>query len=76
MRTMYYHRVYVDYGQQFQQQSNDQPDKVANPAHGLLKRGIIFPVPVFAPENLVSREMGSAVPSRVVSPLIVHTHSG
>ena len=43
----------------------DQPGKVANPARGQLNReNEYFPVP-FVPENLVSRETGSAVPSRV-----------
>ena len=35
----------------------DQPDKVANPARGQLNReSEHFPVPVRAPENLVSRD--------------------
>ena len=41
----------------------DHPGKVANPARGQLNREK-FPSPC-VPENLVSREMGSAVPSRV-----------
>ena len=43
----------------------DQPSKVANPARGQLNReNEHFPVP-FAPENLVSRDVVAAVPSRV-----------
>ena len=43
----------------------DQPGKVANPARGQLKQGkLIFPCPR-ACLRIWSREMGSAVPSRV-----------
>ena len=42
----------------------DQPGKVANPARGQLNRENNTPLSPFAPENL-SRETGSAVPSRV-----------
>ena len=41
-----------------------QPGKVANPARGQLNRKIIFPCPR-AWLRIWSREMGSAVPSRV-----------
>ena len=42
----------------------DQPGKVANPARGQLKRGKQIPCPR-ACLRIWSREMGSAVPSRV-----------
>ena len=60
------------YGQNFQQ-STDQPGLVANPARGQLNREIWpFPFP-FVPENLVSREMGSAVLSRVTAHFPLHS---
>ena len=43
----------------------DQPGKVANPARGQLNRENNIPLSPCVPENLVSRETGSAVPSRV-----------
>ena len=42
----------------------DQPGKVANPARGQLNRGNNIPLSPCVPE-IWSREMGSAVPSRV-----------
>ena len=43
----------------------DQPGKVGNPDRGQLNREMNISLSPFAPENLVSRETGSAVPSRV-----------
>ena len=43
----------------------DQPRKVANPARGQLNRNMNISLSAFTPENLVSRDTGSAVPSRV-----------
>ena len=45
--------------------SMEQPGKVTNPARGQLNRKMFFSLSPFAPENLVSRDAGSAVPSRV-----------
>ena len=54
--------------------SMDQPDKVANPARGELNRENEYsPVPVFVPENLVSRDgFGSPVPRQ---PAHLHTQA-
>ena len=43
----------------------DQPGKVANPARGQLTREMNISLSAFAPENLVSRDGFSAVPSCV-----------
>ena len=61
------------YDQPFQR-SMAQPDMVANPAvRGQLNREKhIISLSSFAPENLLSSETGSAVPSRV-SLLVPHT---
>ena len=47
---------------------------VANPARGQVNRGFFFSsLSSFAPENLVSRDGGSAVPSGVSPLIILHT---
>ena len=43
----------------------DQPGKVANPDRGQLNRENSIPLSPCVPENLVSRDRFSAVPSRV-----------
>ena len=43
----------------------DQPGKVANPARGQLNRENSIPLSPCVPEDLVSRDGRSAVPSRV-----------
>ena len=57
------------YGQHFRmsgqhfQQSMDQTGMIARPARGQLNRENVFPLPPFAPENLVSRDgLGCPVP--------------
>ena len=60
-------------GQHFQQ-SMDQSAMAANPVCGQLKRKHVFSLTPFAPENVISRETGSAFPSRV-SLLILHTQA-
>ena len=43
------------YGQDFQQRI-DQPSMVANPVRGQLNNKNVFPLSVFMPENLISRD--------------------
>ena len=63
-----YHIIIAKYGSTW-------PGKVANSARGQLNReNEHFPVSVHACLRLWSREMGSAVPSRV-SLLIIHTQA-
>ena len=51
---------------------NDQPGKVANPAHAQLNRELIFSLSPFAPENLVSRD---GFGSPVLRPAHLHTQA-
>ena len=61
------------YGQHFQQ-SMDQRGMVANTARGQLNRGEVFFSYPRSPLRILSRETGSAVPSRV-SLFILHTQA-
>ena len=51
-----------------------QPDMVASPFRGQLRRGNEYPLSPFAPENLVSRVTFGCIWS-LVSLLIVHTQA-
>ena len=52
--------------------STDQSGMVANPARGQLNRENLYLSSAIAPENLISRETGSAVPSRVSLLISIH----